>query len=393
MLYDVAIIGAGPAGSSAAIALASSGARVLLLERGRFPRHKVCGEFVSAESLGLLRSLVGSAFDSAIAITRSRLFIDGRVVAAKITPPAASITRYDLDFALWNRAHESGAECRSGHEVNLLVSGAEHFTLRTSTDAFTARAVIDATGRWSRLRDDTAPPGPKWIGLKCHFRESSDAQAGTQNTERDATSVDLYFFDQGYCGVQPIAPGVVNACAMVRADRATTLNEVFTLHAALARRALTWTQIFEPITTAPLVFRVPRPVRYISAVAAEARNESRETTRGTQTVDTDNWKPILCIGDAAAFIDPFAGDGISLAVRTGVASGEALVPFLRDTATLRESANTYASRYETEFAPVLRSAARVRRLLDKPRLLRTAALTAMRVPFVADYVIRKTRTA
>ena len=58
MSYDLAIIGGGPAGTSAAISAARQGARVLLLERGRFPRHKVCGEFVSAESLTLLKDLL-----------------------------------------------------------------------------------------------------------------------------------------------------------------------------------------------------------------------------------------------------------------------------------------------------------------------------------------------
>ncbi len=53
-MYDLTVIGGGPAGSCAAITAHRAGASVLLLERGRFPRHKVCGEFVSAEALGLL---------------------------------------------------------------------------------------------------------------------------------------------------------------------------------------------------------------------------------------------------------------------------------------------------------------------------------------------------
>src|SRR5271167_3512726 len=57
-MYDLIVIGGGPAGTSAAITCSRSGARVLLLERGHFPRHKVCGEFVSAESLGLLADLL-----------------------------------------------------------------------------------------------------------------------------------------------------------------------------------------------------------------------------------------------------------------------------------------------------------------------------------------------
>jgi len=58
--YDLIVIGGGPAGAAAAIVAGGNGRRVLLLERGKFPRHKVCGEFVSAESLGLLKTLLDS---------------------------------------------------------------------------------------------------------------------------------------------------------------------------------------------------------------------------------------------------------------------------------------------------------------------------------------------
>ena len=72
--------------------------------------------------------------------------------------------------------------------------------------------------------DIPIPSGPKWIGLKAHFRE-----------ERPPRSTDLYFFDRGYCGVQPVSEDIVNACAMVRSDRATSLQQVLLLHPELAR--------------------------------------------------------------------------------------------------------------------------------------------------------------
>lgn len=382
MTYDIAIIGGGPAGSSAATALSGAGARVLLLERGTFPRHKVCGEFVSAESLGLLNSLVPMLFKGHVSkfeITRTRLLVDGRVVEARISPPAASITRFDLDLALWNAAVTSGAACRDNCDVKSAVNTAEGFTLQAAGTEFHARALIDATGRWSRLRDDTVPPGPKWIGLKCHYRESGDRErhADDRPLPPEDCSVDLYFFDGGYCGVQPISPGVFNACAMVRSDCATTLPEVFALHPQLESRAQHWTPLFEPISTAPLVFRDPQPHRTLNSTA----------------VDGNGPKLIVCVGDAAAFIDPFVGDGISLALRTGVAAAESLISFAQGRTKLEQAAAAYAGRYHREFAPILKSAARVRRLLDLPRPLRAIGLTAMRLPFISDYVIRSTRSA
>src|SRR5690242_1322304 len=102
-MYDLIVAGAGPAGSSAAITAALAGARVLLLERGRFPRQKVCGEFVSAESLNLLASLLQpphrAILDNAIPIPRARIFLDGRTLQTPVDPPASSIARLELDVA------------------------------------------------------------------------------------------------------------------------------------------------------------------------------------------------------------------------------------------------------------------------------------------------------
>ena len=112
MLYDLIIIGGGPAGTSTAISAARHGASVLLLERGRFPRHKVCGEFVSAESLSLLRDLLdlqhAALLHDAVRIPRARIFLDGRTLHASVDPPAASIARFDLDAALWHSAESAG---------------------------------------------------------------------------------------------------------------------------------------------------------------------------------------------------------------------------------------------------------------------------------------------
>jgi hypothetical protein len=122
-IFDLIVIGGGPAGASAAITAAREGARVLLLERGSFPRHKVCGEFVSAESLDLLGGFLGARhaplLASAIRIPQARLFFDGSPLQTPIDPPAASIARLDLDAALWELAGEYGVETRQQTTVQV----------------------------------------------------------------------------------------------------------------------------------------------------------------------------------------------------------------------------------------------------------------------------------
>jgi flavin-dependent dehydrogenase len=358
--FDLAIIGGGPAGTSAAIAAARAGALVVLFEAKGFPRHKVCGEFVSAESLDVLGNLLHDSpeehrlLDAPPIIDRTRLFLGNRMIESAVEPAAVSIARYDLDAALWRAAQKAGVDARANSEVSS-VNGDGPFQITSGSGACTAKAVVVAAGRWSQFSADRAvPAGPKWIGVKAHFHEA-----------RPHLSTDLYFFDNGYCGVQPVASDAVNACAMVRSDRATTLSEVFALHPKLAERAEKWTPLTQPVSTAPLIYRRPQP------------------TRGN----------IVFAGDAAAFIDPFVGDGISIALRSGRAAAESLKAHLSGETSLSISVASYEQAYAQQFAPLLSVATKVRSLLSLPVAARAVAFELLRLPGVMPLVIRKTRRA
>jgi menaquinone-9 beta-reductase len=365
-MHDLIVIGGGPAGTSAAITCARSGADVLLFERGRFPRHKVCGEFVSAESLDLLVNLLASQharlFSDAARIPRARLFLDGRTLDAPVDPPAASISRLDLDSALWDSAELCGVDGRQQVAVQS-VSGTGPFMVKTPVGEFESRALINASGRWSNLNpaDSGAKDSRvKWLGLKGHFAESSPL-----------ASVDLYFFDGGYCGVQPLdltdgveRPGRVNACAMVRAEVASTMPEVFVCHPALKERSRGWKPLSDPVSTSPLVFREPQPER----------------------------DGILMVGDAAAFVDPFVGDGISLALRSGRLAGECLLPFFAGTISVPEAARDYRANYERRLTPVFRTSSKIRRMLRLPQTVRIPILRLLeKSPAITRYLMSKTR--
>jgi flavin-dependent dehydrogenase len=368
--YALIVMGAGPAGCAAAITAARTGASVLLLERGRFPRHKVCGEFVSAESLDLLQNLLAPAhrglIQDAPRIARSRIFVDGAELKAEITPPAASITRFDLDIALWDSCAETGVECRADCAVQS-VKGTGPFQVVTQTESFESRALINATGRWSNLtspatraRVNGGGNKARWIGVKAHFREMADPPL----------SVDLYFFDGGYCGVQPISANQngagteVNACAMVRADVATDISEVPGLHPALRERSKTWQPLMDHVTTSPLVFHPPQP-----------------TQNG-----------MLQTGDSATFVDPFIGDGISLALRSGDLAGDCLAAFFRDECSLDSATADYAHLYQMRLAPVFRASSRLRNLLRWPGVVRKPVLSILeKTPAVTRRLVTMTR--
>jgi menaquinone-9 beta-reductase len=365
-MHDLIIIGGGPAGASAAISAAHGGARVLLLERGRFPRHKVCGEFVTAESLGHLTDLLDPQYaellHDAVRIPRARVFLDGRVVQAAIDPAAASIARLDLDAALWHSAENAGVDARQ-HVTVQGVAASGPFRISTTDGEFESSALVNASGRWSNLNrppEKNGTRGEKWLGIKAHFAEQYSSQ-----------SVDLYFFDGGYCGVQPVnlsrdktSAGRVNASAMVRADVASTLPEVFAQHPALRERSRNWTSLSDPVSTSPLIFRHPQPER----------------------------EGVLMVGDAAGFVDPFVGDGISLALRSGSLASRCLATFFAGETSLAEATTRYRELYQQSLLPVFRASSRLRRMLFLPSSVRRPLLFVLeRCPAIASYLVRKTR--
>lgn len=350
--YDLVIVGAGPAGSACAITAARAGAKVLLLEKDHFPRQKVCGEFLSSESLGLLQGLLSDdRFRLAPQLISSRVFMDNKSLTLPVVPPARSIPRFDLDPALFEAAQSAGATVREGVVVSQ-VRRDRLFQIATDSETYTARAVINAAGRWSKLRQFEVSNNEKWLGLKAHFTEASPP-----------SSVDLYFFPGGYCGVTPVGANAINACAMVRADVAHSLEEVFAREPRLCARSCSWQPLFPTVTTSPLYFREPE-------------------------TESDG---LLLAGDAAGFIDPFAGDGISLALQSGTLAAESIVPFLRASCGLEEAYRQYKVAYRLRFLPAFRNAGRLRNALAAPKWFRNVAWTLAGVPAIGKILVRRTR--
>jgi len=215
------------------------------------------------------------------------------------------------------------------------------FTVEDGTRQIECERVILANGRRT---DQTGTPSAL-VGIKAHFHPDEPIE-----------SVDLYFGENGYCGVQPLNDGVVNVCALVHADAmknsgADRMRAAFDVHKKL--RQVRWKQITETVATAALRFANPEPLR-----------------DGMQ-----------CVGDAAGFIDPFLGDGISLALQSGTLAGSL------------DSAEEYAAEYERRFLPVFRRATRLRRLLQAPKIWQRPALLLMKWPGVAAAVVERTRAS
>src|SRR5262249_15763873 len=268
------------------------------------------------ESLQLLDWLLGKkCFQDKPEIGRARVFSGKKTVPLPISPAARSIARYELDAELLAAVWRAGAKAQEETAIREVEQG-PILKVKTNGTAVSARAVVNATGRWSQLtQHKEGKSKDKWIGLKGHFSESDPSH-----------SVDLYFFEGGYCGVQPVSRNAVNACAMVRPDAARSLEEVFSKQTELWRRSRNWEPLFPAISTSPLYFHQPQ-------------TESNG---------------MLLAGDSASFIDPFAGDGISLALHIGTLAAESLIPFFEGKCSLEKAQRNYHVAYLEQFAPAFR---------------------------------------
>jgi flavin-dependent dehydrogenase len=316
--FDVAIVGAGPAGSSAAIELATRGRSVVLLEKERFPRDKVCGEFLSPEAMeDLARWGVAAriAAEPVERIDRGTFFVaPRRRVDFPLPRPALGVSRRLLDTLLAREAESAGADVRFGRDVERIDgSPAEGFAISAAGEPpLRARVVIAAWGRWTPLdralgrRFATRTRG-RYFGWSRHDAGDSSHLAG---------KIHLHFFRGGYCGLSRIEGGVVNFAGVVaEKELRRRLGES-------AEGGSGWERFL-----AALVEDEPRLRADLAPL-----HPVREVL-GTPAVFFERHSPafggILGIGDAAGIRDPFTGDGQATAIRSGIVAAGAVDAFLR----------------------------------------------------------------
>jgi hypothetical protein len=265
----VHVVGGGPAGVMAAIAAMREGASVRIFEKSAFPRHKVCGEFLSPAILPLLRRAgceAGFLQLRPALLNSMRLHFGTRVIRHRLPETAYGLSRYELDRLLLEHAANAGAQVVRQHW----------------STADQGVSVILAGGRRS-----IAPAGDRLFGFKAHF-------SGPVND-----NVELYFFQNCYVGISAIENGATNVCGLAPErtlqafgfhpgdllDRCAPLSE----HLRLLIRTMNW------LVTGPLVFsqRLSQPADEVTYPA----------------------------GDSLGFTDPFTGSGILNAMLTGELAG------------------------------------------------------------------------
>lgn len=368
---ELVIIGAGPAGSSAAAVLAQAGVDVLLLEQQRFPRHKVCGEFLSPETRRSLRRMGLYAVIEALSpalIERAKL-VSPVGLAVPITLPdrAWGVSRFAFDPTLAAAAEQNGADLRTGHTATAVAQMNEGFEVALHSQGqrlmIQARAVITACGRHSR---PALPPRSRSnqetnVGLKRHYEGiSMPAQ------------VELYFFAGGYAGVSPIENRRVNVCLLV--SRSVLIQAGKTIDSMLQ-----WAARQNPALARRL--SEGRPIPGTEAVVAPV-----DTHRSARP-----WDGTACLGDTAVMIPPLCGDGLAMALRSAELCAPLAVDFLRGRLSLVDWEAAYRAAWQTAFGQPVRVARYLQSVLSLPVLADLCLGLGRLVPPLASTLVRATR--
>ncbi|MCC6382993.1 MAG: FAD-dependent monooxygenase [Dehalococcoidia bacterium] len=301
--FDVAVVGAGPAGSAAAIGLARRGRRVVLLDRARFPRRKACGEGLFPGGTRALRALGLSDADlePAVPLESLRFTAGPATVEAPLPAGGLGVRRDWLDAALVDRAHAAGADVRTGVVVRGLLRDRGRLTgVATDAGPLFARAVVAADGLHSPLRRkaglDGRRPGDRY-GVSAHVRLPG----------RLAPRIDV-FFDAGFeLYLTPVGEDVANVALLMRRPMMAGFAGDLSGHFAATLRA------HPRLASGCEVLDQPRA----------AGPFPRGCTRA--------WRQnLMLVGDAAGFFDGISGEGMSAALLGAATGAHALDRWLDD---------------------------------------------------------------
>ena len=295
-LFDVAVIGGGPAGSVCAAFCAASGLRVVLIDREKFPREKVCGDCLNPECWPILRRLEidqrvraspHGALDWVEFISVGDRHI--RLELPRGEEAEIAIKRSAFDSVLLERAGKLGTEIREASTLTTIEKsdGAWTLTIAETTTVFRARVLVAADGRNSTVA--------RLLGLLPRFaKERVALQTHIPLPSGFGNRVVLQLLAGGYSGQAPVNDSELNLCLVGK----------------------------------------PKSIRALQAWAAQYFNfPSTQTWRTITPLTRSSLPPargnVLFVGDAARVVEPFTGEGIFYALRSGELAAAAAKEMIR----------------------------------------------------------------
>jgi menaquinone-9 beta-reductase len=339
----ITIVGGGLAGLALGIALRKKEIPVTVFESGNYPRHRVCGEFVSGRGLEILDTLglKEKCLDAGATEARSSVFFSGdsKSPVRQLPAPALCLSRFVMDKLLADEFQNLGGDLRIG--------------ARWQND------FSDGTVRASGRQVHPVENGWRWFGLKAHARNVSSA-----------ADLEMHIFKNGYVGICKLVGGEVNVCGLFRRNGfdAPQQNGFDLL------RENPGTILHERLASA--VF----DENSFCSVAGLSLKPQRASEKSE-----------VCIGDALTMIPPVTGNGMSLAFESAQLAAEPLTAFSRGQISWNEAQKKIARACDENFSRRLRWANWLQRFLLSSSLPNPIKSFAARNDWFWRFAFERTR--
>jgi len=363
--FDVIIIGGGLAGLCNAIHLSKFGKKILLIEKNSFPKHKVCGEYISNEVLPYLKFLNINPFNfGAVNIKKFQLTTtNNKLISATLPFGGFGISRYQLDNVLAKKAIKNKATILQNTVVKISFNKGE-FTIKTKDSTYyTSKICIGAFGKRSNLdvklnRDFIKKRSP-YLGVKIHVKG---------NFPND--NVALHNFKGGYCGVSKVENNTINLCYITSYKSFQKFNNIEDFQDNVVFRNMYLKEIFKKSNP---VWEKPLSISQISF-------ESKELVKDK----------ILFCGDAAGMIHPLCGNGMSMAIQSAQILAPKILNFLDKKISRKELEKQYIRDWNNQFKWRLKVGHFIAKLFRNNIIANFLLLVLRNFPFLLAIIIKQT---
>jgi len=363
---DVIIIGGGLAGLSSAIHLSKMGLNILVIEKNSYPKHKVCGEYISNEVLPYLNFLGIDVFKlGAKKIDKFQLSTrKNKLISSELSLGGFGISRFCLDHAMANTAIAHGAEILQDTVEDIQFLD-DKFSVETKNNGvYKTKMVIGAYGKRANLD----------IKLKRQFiKKRSPYLAVKTHASGDfpANVVALHNFEGGYCGVSKVENEHINLCYITNLKTFKKFKDINDFQEKVVFKNLYLKEIFSK--TAP-IFEQPLTISQISF-------EDKEPIENH----------ILMCGDTAALIHPLCGNGMSMAIRSAQIASVLIIKFFNSEIPNREALEKqYLRAWNSAFKSRLKTGHIVANLFNQSKTSEALMLGLKWFPGILPHIIKRT---
>lgn len=364
--FDVIIIGGGLAGLCNAIHLSKFGKNVLLIEKNTYPKHKVCGEYISNEVLPYLSFLEINPFDfGAVKIDKFQLSTtNNKLIDAKLPLGGFGISRFQLDYILSEKAKENGVKILQDTVLETSFEN-EIFTITTKNNQkFRTRIIIGSFGKRSlldvKLERDFIKKKSPYLGVKIHVKG-----------EFNSDLVALHNFKGGYCGVSKVENDAINLCYITNFLSFKKYKNITDFQKNVVFKNEYLKDIFkssEPLFVEPLS---------ISQISFETKNPIENH--------------IIMCGDSAGMIHPLCGNGMSMAIQSAQIASKLILNYLDGEILSRnELENKYISEWNKQFKWRLKAGHFIAMLFRNDKIANFLLRVIRRIPFLLPIIIKQT---